>query len=72
DFLERFGDMANKRVYDIITCDESYVHLYSTTYGLAAKVWIEQGERPPEQHRATRHQQKFMVLIFFNRSKIIY
>ena len=70
-FRNRFRDGNAKSVYNIVTCDESYVHLYTTVRGPQAKMWVLENEDIVDQPRPSKWTQKFMTLIFFSKTGIL-
>ncbi|CAF1125954.1 unnamed protein product, partial [Didymodactylos carnosus] len=71
DSLERFEGGQSRRVFDIITRDESWFYHYDPTTKEQSKVWVSQTDpRPTEVHRY-ESSGKRMVPIFFMKSGLI-
>lgn len=71
-FLQKYGKFKSNNVYDIVTCDESYVHIFSPVKGPAAKQRLLKDQMPKVQVCPTNRQKKFLALIFFSWTKIIH
>lgn len=66
--LEKFDDGRSKRVFDIITGDESWFYYYDPETKRQSQVWIARGETPPRKVRRRRSVGKHMFAIFFMKS----
>ena len=62
--LKRFNAVGSKCVYDILTCDETWIYQYDSETKLQSLIWVFLGEDPPVKVRQSRSVGK-MVAAFF-------
>ena len=63
--LKKFNGGGSKRVYDILTCDETWIYQYDPETKRQSSIWVFPGEDPPVKVRRARSVGKKMVAAFF-------
>ncbi|KAI6660153.1 Histone-lysine N-methyltransferase SETMAR-like [Oopsacas minuta] len=63
--LKKFMGGESKRVYDIPTCDETWIYQYDPDTKRQSSIWVFPGEDPPIKARLARSVGKKMVAAFF-------
>lgn len=66
--LEKFDGGRSKRVYDVITGDESWFYYYDPETKRQSQVWIGRNDPRPTKVRRQRSAGKHMFAIFFMKS----
>eukprot|EP00795_Rhopilema_esculentum_P010561 gene10560-biopygen13084 len=66
--LEKFDSGRSKRVYDIVTGDESWIYQFDPETKRQSSVWIFPGEHPPQKFKRSRSVGKKMVASFFGKT----
>ena len=64
-YAQEFNGGGSKRVYDILTCDETWIYLYDPETKRQSSIWVFPGEDPPVKVRRARSVGKKMVTAFF-------
>ena len=62
--LKKFNGGGSKRVYDILTCDETWIYQYDPETKRQSSIWVFPGEDPPVKVRRARSVGKKMVAAF--------
>ncbi|KAI6647856.1 Mariner transposase [Oopsacas minuta] len=63
--LKKFKGGESKRLYDILTCDETWIYQYDPETKRQSLIWVFPGEDPPVKVRRARSVGKKMVTAFF-------
>ena len=63
--LKKFNEGGSKRVYDILTCDETWIYQYDLETKRQSSVWVLPGNDSPLKVRRTRSVGKEMVTAMF-------
>ena len=63
--LKKFDGGVSKRVYNILTCDETWIYQYDPETKRQSSVWVFAGEDHPLKVRRNRSVGKKMVAAFF-------
>ena len=63
--LKNFDEGKSKRVYDIVTGDESWIYQFEPETKRQSSVWIFPDEAPPQKFKRSRSVGKKMVASFF-------
>lgn len=66
--LQKFDQGKSKRVYDIVTGDESWIYQFDPESKRQSSVWIFPGENPPQKFQRSRSVGKKMVASFFSKT----
>jgi Transposase (partial DDE domain) len=69
--LKRFEGGRSRRVFDIVTIDESWLYYFNPGTKQQSTVWISKNEARPTKVRRARSTGKRMVAIFFMKSGLI-
>ncbi|CAF1549287.1 unnamed protein product [Adineta ricciae] len=69
--FERFEEGRSRRVYDIITGDESWFYHFDPETKEQSKVWVSKTDQRPTKVRRNRSSGKRMVAFFFMKSGLI-
>ena len=69
--LKRFEGGRSRRVFDIVTIDESWFYHFDPETKQQSTVWISKNEARPTKVRRSRSAGKRMVAIFFMKSGLI-
>ena len=72
DFAKRSRMEAQKKSCNIITGDETWVHIYNPLKDPQAKVWVPEDGTALVQQRTTFQTKKFMATIFFSKTGLVY
>jgi histone-lysine N-methyltransferase SETMAR len=70
-YLKRFERGRSRRVFDIITGDESWFYHYDPETKQQSKVWLSTTEPRTTKARRSKSSSKRMVAIFFMKSDLI-
>ena len=70
--LAKYNNGASKAVYNMVTCDESWVHIFQPKVGPQAKVWVSEDVEQIVQPRQNISTKKFMVTVFFSKAGILF
>ncbi|KAI6647415.1 hypothetical protein LOD99_12411 [Oopsacas minuta] len=62
--LKKFKGGESKRVYEILTCDETWIYQYDPETKRQSSIWVFPGEDPPVKVRRARSVGKKMVAAF--------
>ena len=65
---QKFNEGKSKRVYDIVTGDESWIYQFDPETKRQSSIWIFPGENPPRKFRRSRSVGKRMVASFFSKT----
>ena len=66
--LQKFNEGKLKRVYEIVTGDESWIYQFDPETKRQSSIWIFPGENPPQKFRRSRSVGKRMVASFFSKT----
>eukprot|EP00794_Sanderia_malayensis_P014608 gene14608-16119_t len=66
--LQKFEEGKSKRVYDIVTGDESWIYQFDPETKRQSSVWIFPGENPAQKFWRSRSVGKKMVASFFSKT----
>ena len=64
-YAQKFDGGVSKRVYNILTCDETWIYQYDPETKRQSSVWVFAGEDHPLKVRRNRSVGKKMVAAFF-------
>lgn len=71
ELLELFGENGPKRLTDIVTGDETWLHFYETPSKQDNMVWLSDGEPRPEVCKPSFRSRKRMCTVFFNYREVL-
>ena len=66
DMINKFEAGSSRRVYDIITGDESWIYQYDPETKRQLTVWVFQNESTPTKVKRSRSEGKILIASFFN------
>lgn len=66
EMLKRFDEGRSKRLYDVVTGDESWIYQYDPLTKVQSAEWVFPSDDPPVQVRRSRSVGKQMVASFFS------
>ncbi|XP_065070975.1 uncharacterized protein LOC135695728 [Rhopilema esculentum] len=66
--LQKFNEGKSKRVYDIVTGNESWINQFDPEIKRQSSNWIFPGENPPRKFRRSRSVGKKMVASVFSKT----
>lgn len=66
DMLNKFEAGSSRRVYDIVTGDESWIYQYDPETKRQSTVWVFQNEPTPTKVKRSRSGGKILIASFFN------
>lgn len=69
--LRIFKNGDSKRVFDIVTTDETWLYFYDPTTKRDSRVWVREGESAPVKPKKTRSVKKRMFALFFRKSGFV-
>jgi histone-lysine N-methyltransferase SETMAR len=69
--LRNFKNGGSKRVFDIVTTDETWLYFYDPTTKRDSRVWVRKGESAPVKAKKTRSVKKRMFALFFRKGGFV-
>jgi histone-lysine N-methyltransferase SETMAR len=69
--LRVFNNGESKRVFDIVTMDETWLYFYDPVTKRDSRVWVREGESAPVKAKKLRSQNKRMFSLFFRKSGFV-
>ena len=66
--LTKFDGGRSKRVWDIVTGDQTWIYEYDPETKQQSSVWLSPGETPPQKCKPAKSASKQMIVFFFCKS----